>query len=308
MLIDQIYAADCPYFTAVADVEEIRAVLKGAKVFVLDRDFAAAADELCNKKNMLMSAMKFCRLPFKTCWIEVAHNDRTSFVGGTPAGRNEAVPKRVGFLLEAPVPKFPVFSATLFWEFYRNEPRSSSRLNFSATSLLLDPLKSGILDALLQYQSAPKHAECSPFINRFANPGLKKAEEIPGGLDRLVGLLSERGVSDWKGEAAYLLATLALLNSRNIGQTVEIDSSEFKKSEQKYGRRPFFSYSLCKLSSHCKKVITRLLDAGVGGAGIRAHFVRGHFKVRKSGIFWWSDFARGDPSLGFADKDYSVHA
>lgn len=30
----------------------------------------------------------------------------------------------------------------------------------------------------------------------------------------------------------------------------------------------------------------------------RLHAVRGHFKVRKHGVYWWSDFMRGDPRRG----------
>jgi hypothetical protein len=41
---------------------------------------------------------------------------------------------------------------------------------------------------------------------------------------------------------------------------------------------------------------------------LRAHFVRGHFKARKSGVFWWSPHARGDLSRGMVAKDYEVRA
>jgi hypothetical protein len=37
---------------------------------------------------------------------------------------------------------------------------------------------------------------------------------------------------------------------------------------------------------------------------LRAHFVRGHFKVRKSGVYFWSAHQRGDPKLRFVHHDY----
>jgi hypothetical protein len=39
---------------------------------------------------------------------------------------------------------------------------------------------------------------------------------------------------------------------------------------------------------------------------LRLHFVSGHFKVRKSGVFWWNMHARGMGAKGFIDKDYEV--
>jgi len=38
----------------------------------------------------------------------------------------------------------------------------------------------------------------------------------------------------------------------------------------------------------------------------RLHTVRGHFKIRKTGIFWWPHFMRGDPQKGAITKDYTV--
>lgn len=39
-------------------------------------------------------------------------------------------------------------------------------------------------------------------------------------------------------------------------------------------------------------------------AEMRRHLVRGHFKRRRSGIFWWGDFFRGNPALGEVTKTY----
>lgn len=46
-----------------------------------------------------------------------------------------------------------------------------------------------------------------------------------------------------------------------------------------------------------------LLGAGMGvprggnRAGSKTHVVRGHFKVRKEGVFWWNAHVRGDGKL-----------
>ena len=51
----------------------------------------------------------------------------------------------------------------------------------------------------------------------------------------------------------------------------------------------------------------QLLIKQTGARGeSRAHLVRGHFKVRKNGVFWWSFHIRGDAGKGWINKDYEV--
>ena len=33
---------------------------------------------------------------------------------------------------------------------------------------------------------------------------------------------------------------------------------------------------------------------------------RGHFKERKTGIFWWEAHKRGEDNLGIIEKDYQI--
>ena len=46
---------------------------------------------------------------------------------------------------------------------------------------------------------------------------------------------------------------------------------------------------------------------GVRGPS-HAHMVRGHFKVRATGVYWWRPFIRGDMAEGFTEKRYRVKA
>ena len=41
-------------------------------------------------------------------------------------------------------------------------------------------------------------------------------------------------------------------------------------------------------------------------APMRGHFVRGHFKIRKTGVFFWHPHARGDFGRGQIEKDYEI--
>ena len=41
-------------------------------------------------------------------------------------------------------------------------------------------------------------------------------------------------------------------------------------------------------------------------APMRGHFVSGHWKVRKTGIYFWRPFKRGDFGRGTVSKDYHL--
>src|SRR5262245_13639140 len=45
--------------------------------------------------------------------------------------------------------------------------------------------------------------------------------------------------------------------------------------------------------------------AGMTRAEMRAHLVRGHFKLRRTGVYWWSSFVRGR-GTGLIRQHYGV--
>jgi hypothetical protein len=44
----------------------------------------------------------------------------------------------------------------------------------------------------------------------------------------------------------------------------------------------------------------------VARRGWRWHSVRGHFKIRKTGVYWWSPFYRVDPTKQTVRQEYKV--
>jgi hypothetical protein len=38
------------------------------------------------------------------------------------------------------------------------------------------------------------------------------------------------------------------------------------------------------------------------------HSVRGHFKIRRTGVYWWSPFFRGDPTKLVQRQEYKVES
>lgn len=109
---------------------------------------------------------------------------------------------------------------------------------------------------------------------------------------------------NWDGEMMFWLSSLALLNTRNVGRAIPQDISKINKARTRSGKAPLLGYSVCTIDAAKTSVAS-----GRGRATkseIRAHFVRGHFKLRKTGVFWWRPSMRGNLAAGIVTKSYDV--
>jgi hypothetical protein len=108
-------------------------------------------------------------------------------------------------------------------------------------------------------------------------------------------LLMDASIKDIEGEAPMLRAAIMLLNSRNLALTEPRPTPpKLNAARARRGKQPLFDYT------HVRVRLTRALAGRAGMAAdarqpSRLHLVRGHFKIRKSGVYWWSPFARGTP-------------
>lgn len=102
---------------------------------------------------------------------------------------------------------------------------------------------------------------------------------------------------DIEGEGPFVEFFLAMLNSRNCIEREPVDMGRLNKARARRHKPPLHDYTNIKLvMSRARK---RAADAqGISRETARWHLVRGHFKVRRTGVYWWSDFTRGDPSKG----------
>lgn len=76
-----------------------------------------------------------------------------------------------------------------------------------------------------------------------------------------------------------------------------------KKRESK-GELPLYDYHVVSLSRRAKAAPNP--NATHDGTKRRLHFVRGHWKHYKTHNTWVKWFLRGDPDLGFIDKEYKL--
>ena len=102
-----------------------------------------------------------------------------------------------------------------------------------------------------------------------------------------------------------IMDIIARLNSPNITDAKESPSlDKINKKRLSKGKLPLFSYHIVDISKQLKVALRSMEGAGEPESEKRLHWVRGHFKVRKSGIFWWRPHTAGNSLLGFVDKEY----
>jgi hypothetical protein len=111
-------------------------------------------------------------------------------------------------------------------------------------------------------------------------------------------------------ELCSLIKIVALLNAKNIN-TIDINPSpKLNKKRIKSGSLPFYSYKTLDifLSKETRKIRAKNIKNHLSNfiATKRLHSVRGHFKIRKTGIYWWSSYQRGSMQKGIVEKDYNM--
>lgn len=115
--------------------------------------------------------------------------------------------------------------------------------------------------------------------------------------------------NDLADEVTVALTALACVNSRNV-HFVDIEApAKLNKKRLRLNKTPLFAYKVLDIFINKEVVRNRnRVDAALKGlkSGCPLSAVRGHFKIRKTGIFWWSDHTRGAKENGVIIKDYNV--
>lgn len=105
---------------------------------------------------------------------------------------------------------------------------------------------------------------------------------------------------------SLIVKLVAMLNCKNLffDQQIERVAESVNRKRVRKGKRPLFEHRTLNIDfgKQGTSVMRNVASPGV----MRAHLVRGHFKQRKTGLFWWSPFARGNATHGIVDKEYSL--
>ncbi len=305
--------------------------ITGAVRIVLSPEVAGAAAQVHQTRpSSMLKALPLCRLPFRNIWIEWKHGDRHNTLGtDNPVDRFRenrgyagGAPSRMGILIQGN-PDHVSGVATFAWE------HRSTGVNMCALSAIF-AFDGRTLPDPMGIRSNPKTpADIGPIDPEFAADTAKIASNevefqamnkinqavsiVPNPYmfnewlsagDQEKASLFKLGFADLLGEPGYMMAILALLNS--LSSTELADGEDFTKINRKRtrnGRLPLLDHKILRLKlTRTQK--SRLEMGGIQPAQYRAHLVRGHFKIRKTGIFWWMPFVRGDIERGFVSHEY----
>jgi len=289
-----------------------RAILASEK-FILGPDFALAADGLVENYKELERIAPWCRLPHPLCWFEVSHADRELWKSRSTFHfpEEQYAPSRVGFLCQQRGDNAAHWDAYLFWSLTDFSP-NGGRHNMSEGCVTYDMTKD---PSELEYEDVEPDPKFPMYVGRthlgcYIQLGMAHINRRFRPDDVDPQHIAELVRSDWAGEIRYIIAILGLINARNVMETQYIDNSKINKarSKRKPGDKgykpPVANHTLLKIRAiHKDSLVQRVAGTATE---IRGRFVRGHFKTRKTGIFWWSRHWRGPHDNPAAAKPYKV--
>jgi hypothetical protein len=288
MLADEL-AADASLPQLYSGLDKILTKIRAAQKFNLATDFALAADGLVDNFEELERIAPFCRLPYPVCWFEFAQADRHHWRDAPLHYPGlQGSPHRVGFLTEAIGGDLAHWRTYLCWSLKNALPDGPSG-NVSPICAMYNTNNPIITDL----------GDCVEFDGAPFELGLPD--------DLVETYINTLGRSDWAGEVRYLISILGLLNARNVAVTETVQYAKLNKQRVSKGKHPLASHTLLKIrATHKPSLVNHHYKETERSSEIRAHFVRGHFKTRRSGIFWWGPHMRGQAKYGSVVKDYEI--
>lgn len=122
--------------------------------------------------------------------------------------------------------------------------------------------------------------------------------EGPSGKERLQEMVDSVA---WVFDLFYW--AIITLNSKTGFDKIEVTPSDAIQSKR-------YNNNKLPLETYCQVDLSKRYRGGLesdGQGGFKKlHWVRGHFKTRKTGIFWWTAHPAGRKELGVVHKRYSV--
>ena len=306
-------------------VSKFADLLENAQCFTLSDDISQVCSQVClSKPSSILSALNLSRAPYPLTWIEWTPSDRiVQVINGKP------IPRRVGCLLvtdedgakgtfilawvhnKDEITLNPLGLA-FNWDLSDNEPviaqyarakgiiseTTTAERRAALTKLSLPNRWEKHRDNLVEREAViDLELRASIVPVDFCLPFLEMARMMPG-TDQF-----ESYCGDLEGELPFVELFLLLLNSRNtiVEQTKE-DLSRLNKARAKNRRPPLkeFITTRVKLGNR----VQRARMAGGSAHEVRTHLCRGHFKLRSSGVYWWSAHMRGTGAP--VARDYRV--
>jgi hypothetical protein len=276
------------------------------------------------RPSALRDAIAFAAVPHPVTWLEWE-----GVIAGRPVKSDDTpVPRRFGALLDCSTTSHQLFQVSFAWSaakaayharFPQHDPRHEP-ITLCPVSILCDWTASWQTRRFAHSGPMETKDEGHGAIDRFlSNPRERDAQEelqrrmltgdAPGFGPWWQHVLATRGkafadqtrrqsLQDIEQEVTMLLGILAMINSRNCVETThEIPSEKLNRARVKSGKAPLQDFSTVTINLS-RRDARAAQDGGFSSAEIRQHIVRGHFKIRKTGVYWWRPFIRGAAEAG----------
>jgi hypothetical protein len=319
-----------PFGCSVARACEL---LQQAQRFVFEPEAVEAVVNLIHSKpsSLFEAAAQFTRLPFDVCWIEWPTPDIA------PLLSTQLRTKRTGALLHK-VFRPETFSMITAWSYTKEAlQQETSKLNdpvYKLDSIGMSELCAEVnfdlrakpggfqVKNLWEPPKDPRETTAAHALeNRigFYVQGEQHKDESCAeqsrrltfeNMTRFYGReFAESKLCDVAQEVKPVIGMLILLNSKNCVSTARVEPPpKLNKARVKRGALPFVSYTTVNINLG-RRDARQASAYGVSAEEIRQHLVRGHFKIRKTGVYWWRNHIRGLAAAGAVEHSgYKVKA
>lgn len=330
MLCDDLIASDSPVVPP-----ELKADIAAAQKFVLSANAVAMVDHVSKfRPSSVAKAVPVIRSPYGLVWVEWREADRLACDPRKEQffDNGKETPERIGFLVNADPDKQARWTVTMAWS-HRTQGINSPLLQVWADwtaspnllggmSMLGDPveeiqrrLSEGVSESTRKrYLAVLKSDEEISALRELSKrcmlfPSTYHVEILNAlasrvGQERLFSALHETWTEVGE-EIPFIVSSFILLNCRNGIEADEVSPPEkLNKARIRRGKPPLMAHKVLRTTFGGGRLRAGQTE-GMSDAQIRAHFVKGHFKVRQTGVFWWTPHVRGK-GPHFIHKDYEV--
>jgi len=253
---------------------DLGADLAVAQFFEFSEDLCYLGEELAvallGDRQKFELGQRFLRLPYPKCWLEIILPPQ-SFLSRVAFFARELQEEAAGAVMA-------------FWQ-----------TRDGIVSVAKEDFLYGVFRTHDNYKPTVENffRFCPPFYDRLSwrykiDPG--RRSRCPNFSDDIEGSVE-------CGLIQIFAGAIALLNTRN-GLSIETENLErLNRARARCHKYPLIEYR--RTSLLLSRVQSRRVAlARNGDSSVRCHEQRGHYKLRRSGLWWWIPHWRGDPKRG----------
>ncbi len=129
-------------------------------------------------------------------------------------------------------------------------------------------------------------------------------EHLDGATCKILSISHEDAFMNFYSNIADVFDFVSRINSPQLTQQSHSNLNKLNRKRVSKGKNELMAHVIVNLSDKGRQA---LRDCNFSGTtGTRLHWRRGHFKVRKTGMFWWNPHIAGQRELGVIEKKYKA--